>query len=98
MSTTPPHPGTDAAQALGCSCPVIDNHRGRGYYGNGAKYGWIITEGCSLHDRSAGAEDCNCEQALELQRQLTALQTKYTALLDRIQSGGPKKRVTRRKP
>jgi len=25
-----PNPGSDAALALGCSCPILDNARGRG--------------------------------------------------------------------
>jgi hypothetical protein len=44
-----PKPGTDAAVNRGCKCPVIDNHRGKGYHGDGKNLGWIITEGCHLH-------------------------------------------------
>lgn len=31
-SATPP-PGSDEARAIGCTCPVLDNARGRGYLG-----------------------------------------------------------------
>jgi hypothetical protein len=43
-------PGSNAAVVAGCDCPIIDNHYGRGYRGNGADYGWIVVEGCHMHD------------------------------------------------
>lgn len=45
MGETTPNPGSDEAIELGCSCPVIDNGRGRGA-GNG--FFWINC-GCPLH-------------------------------------------------
>lgn len=44
-----PKPGTDAALSAGCLCPVIDNHFGRGRYGAGAVYGWLLHPSCPLH-------------------------------------------------
>lgn len=46
----PPNPGSDAARALGCRCPVMDNNRG---LHKPSSYGWWITGGCALHDSSA---------------------------------------------
>lgn len=43
--TTTPNPGSDAALALGCTCPVIDNGHGRGL----DPRGFWITEGCPVH-------------------------------------------------
>ena len=42
--TTTPTPGSDAAVALDCKCPVMDNERGRGINGN-----FWITDGCPIH-------------------------------------------------
>lgn len=42
-----PNPGSDAAINLGCSCPVLDNAHGKGYFGG---TGFIISEGCIIHD------------------------------------------------
>jgi hypothetical protein len=41
-----PNPGSDAAVAIGCKCPVMDNARGRGI-GAGALF-WISAE-CPVH-------------------------------------------------
>lgn len=30
MTESKPNPGSDAAQDLGCTCPVLDNEHGRG--------------------------------------------------------------------
>lgn len=44
-----PSPGTEEAQRLGCICPVIDNHYGKGIpYPEGPMF--IINGGCPLHD------------------------------------------------
>lgn len=48
-----PNPGSPEATEKGCTCPVMDNSRGRGAYGgmkdeNGEPLFWI-TEGCPLH-------------------------------------------------
>ena len=45
-----PLPGTEAAAEKGCLCARMDNHHGRGRYGDGDRYGWFITEGCPVHD------------------------------------------------
>jgi hypothetical protein len=49
-SSQQPNPGSETAVAMGCTCPVIDNHYGRGVpnHLNGPLY-WIA-EGCPLHD------------------------------------------------
>ena len=51
MSTSAvPNPGSDEALDLGCTCPAMDNGYGdpdRREFG-----GWVIVEGCPLHDRS----------------------------------------------
>ena len=43
----PPPPGSDAAVALGCTCPVLDNAHGRGYMGRAGMY--VFSLGCPLH-------------------------------------------------
>lgn len=44
----PPYPGSDAAIAAGCTCPVLDN--GHGNVGLARdRGGWIIVVGCPLH-------------------------------------------------
>lgn len=52
-------PGSDAARAQGCQCPIMDNNRG--------KYppyppapdmpegGWYMVVGCPVHDRTPAA-------------------------------------------
>jgi hypothetical protein len=42
-------PGSDAALAKGCKCPVLDNAHGKGVMGDGERNGWWITEDCPLH-------------------------------------------------
>jgi hypothetical protein len=42
-------PGSKDAIALGCKCPEIDNHYGRGRGGEGSKYGWFTSTRCRLH-------------------------------------------------
>ena len=42
-------PGSSLAHEHGCCCPRIDNHYGRGRYGDGGKYGWLINGACDLH-------------------------------------------------
>lgn len=46
-----PNPGSDAAIALGCTCPVIDNHYGRGVPYRGPNYGASFwrADNCPLH-------------------------------------------------
>ena len=45
--TKKPNPGSDEAVAQGCSCPVLDNGRGKGAYGRSDQF-WIA-ENCTLH-------------------------------------------------
>ena len=50
-TTAVPSPGSNEALALGCRCPVIDNHHGRGFYlfdKPDVTY-FYYTEGCPLH-------------------------------------------------
>ena len=42
-----PNPGSQEAISRGCTCPVIDNHYGRGYYGQPGVF--VYVEGCPLH-------------------------------------------------
>lgn len=44
-----PAPGSDEARTQGCLCPVVDNHFGAGYLGDGASFGWIIIADCPVH-------------------------------------------------
>lgn len=46
-----PNPGTDEALMRGCTCPVLDNHRGRGWHGVAGIF--VYTVGCPLHCPSA---------------------------------------------
>lgn len=48
MSSEIPPPGSDAALALGCRCPVLDNAHGRGIPTRDGPAYWISTA-CSLH-------------------------------------------------
>ncbi|HQS49927.1 MAG TPA: hypothetical protein PK706_26365, partial [Xanthobacteraceae bacterium] len=43
----PPNPGSELAQAMGCTCPVIDNHHGQGWHGRAGLF--IYTLGCPAH-------------------------------------------------
>lgn len=47
----PFNPGSDEAIYNGCICAVMDNHYGKGRYGDWKKYGFFITQGCPLHDQ-----------------------------------------------
>lgn len=46
--TETPKPGSDAAIALGCVCPVLDNGHGKGYMGQPGIF--VYTMGCPVHD------------------------------------------------
>ena len=54
-------PGSDKAVKAGCSCPRMDNCRGRGRFGDGRRCGWFVREDCSLHgkppDLTTGSDD-----------------------------------------
>lgn len=45
--TDKPNPGSREAIHLGCTCPVIDNHHGRGAEGKPDQF-WIVAD-CPLH-------------------------------------------------
>ena len=46
-----PTPGSPAAVAQGCACPVLDNAHGAGWMGlNGI---FVMTESCKLHGYKA---------------------------------------------
>lgn len=45
-------PGSNAAVVAGCDCPIIDNHYGKGYRGDGVLYGWVMIESCPIHNRA----------------------------------------------
>lgn len=47
------YPGSFEAREKGCSCPVIDNHYGKGYRGDYQSY--IMSDDCKIHGR--GYED-----------------------------------------
>lgn len=46
MTDPKPNPGSDEARALGCTCPIMDNNRGKWKPWPGD---WWINEGCPLH-------------------------------------------------
>lgn len=50
----PPPPGSDAARALNCLCPVLDNSHGRGYMGIEGVY--IYSANCPVHARKRPPE------------------------------------------
>lgn len=52
-----PKPGSKHAVDCGCLCAEADNHYGKGWGGDGEKYGWVITEGCPIHRRSENAKE-----------------------------------------
>ena len=45
-----PSPGSEEAQDLGCTCPVMDNEYGKGYMG--MKDTFVYSSTCSLHGKS----------------------------------------------
>ena len=47
-SDTQPNPGSNAAIAAGCTCPVLDNEHGLGIPRDGRRLFWIA-EDCPLH-------------------------------------------------
>ena len=49
-----PNPGSDAAIAIGCKCPVMDNGRGRGYMGVAGLF--VYSADCPVHDRKEAGE------------------------------------------
>lgn len=49
-------PGSDAAVRKGCRCPILDNGHGRGYLGDGDKFGWVIDCNCPMHGEASNAK------------------------------------------
>lgn len=49
-----PNPGSDAAIAIGCKCPVMDNGRGRGYMGLAGLF--VYSMDCPVHGKKEQAE------------------------------------------
>lgn len=47
-------PGSEEARQAGCTCPVIDNHYGKGYAGDSEKYGFAKSMFCPLHSDYPG--------------------------------------------
>ena len=43
-----PNPGSEEAIERGCTCPVMDNHYGRGVFFDGAYHLWYNAD-CPLH-------------------------------------------------
>ncbi len=43
-----PNPGSEEAVAMGCSCPIIDNHYGEGIRYSAVPCFWINAD-CLLH-------------------------------------------------
>lgn len=44
------YPGSDAAIDVGCTCPVMDNCRGKGYMGMDGVF--VYNENCEYHSES----------------------------------------------
>ena len=49
-----PNPGSDEAAALGCTCPRIDNGRGRGYMGVAGLF--VYSAACPVHGKKERTE------------------------------------------
>ena len=50
-------PGSQSALDAGCSCPVIDNERGRGYhYVPGKEPTYVTVESCQIHGGTTASE------------------------------------------
>lgn len=53
-----PNPGSREAAAAGCTCPVIDNHHGKGFpapWGGPEKL-FVFAAGCPVHDAGAARQ------------------------------------------
>ena len=57
-----PNPGSDEAIAAGCTCPVLDNAHGKGYYGKAGVF--VYTVGCPVHDPGRLAIQSKAGQAM----------------------------------
>jgi len=56
MTTDTPPPGSDEAVRLGCLCPVMDNHYGRGYVQIAGESSYVFNENCPLHGLAISIE------------------------------------------
>ena len=45
----PPSPGSEEAIALGCTCPVMDNCRGKGMYEKDGYPVFVYNMACPIH-------------------------------------------------
>lgn len=53
---TKPNPGSEEAQEQGCTCPVLDNNRGKGVpAGKGGVEFWMSSD-CPLHGTESKEE------------------------------------------
>ena len=49
MENVIPNPGSDEAIKEGCTCPVLDNYHGRGFFIDGKRC-FYISETCPVHN------------------------------------------------
>jgi hypothetical protein len=52
-----PNPGSDEARALGCRCPVLDNHYGEGAYEGPDGVEFWTSQECPLHGSALMPKD-----------------------------------------
>jgi len=57
-----PNPGSDEALAQGCTCPVLDNAHGKGYFG-GPDGTFVMNAECPLHGAEAMPQVHNVDSA-----------------------------------
>jgi len=55
------NPGSKEATDKGCTCPVLDNHHGRGVSQGGKEPLFWKNEHCPLHGVEAEMEKSNCD-------------------------------------
>ena len=53
------NPGSPEAIEAGCRCPVLDNGHGRGYLGDGERFGWWMSSDCPIHGKDSVSEAGN---------------------------------------
>ena len=59
INSRKPNPGTKEAITLGCKCPVIDNHYGKGWDGQGKEF--IYNMECEIHTSEIKISDKGLE-------------------------------------
>ena len=62
-----PNPGSNAAIAQGCTCPVLDNKHGTGVLLNGEHLFWM-NEGCPIHATPLASVNPNHTDTLDTPR------------------------------